>query len=453
MRGEERRGEERRGEERRGEERRGEERRGEERRGEERRGEERRGEKWKEQCTFLEDAYVKYSSARRCRREFEHRFADVRIPSRSTIHNLVNKVRRTGSFLNKKRVQQRHSIHNGDVDPLLTFFIDEAWIHVHGHVSTQNNRYQATENPHIIHEVSHHAAKVGIRCAVSASRIIGPMYTKQGSLKDHTDCAPNNGYYFLPLYDKGEYILKIEPPAGWSFEPKEVILNVDGTTDQCSQGKDINFIFKGFAITGKVVSSGTNVGPKGIKVSLHPDSDRGSLPFQEVPTSENGDFQFTPVLPGKYLVKASHPRWKLSKNSVTIHLVKENVKIPPNSLVVRGYDVSGLVTSDNEPIKGVSFVLFQAEGVHPVGDIQDCDKSPLKGFKMSGVSPLCHVNSDERGQFVFPSLPPNTYKVVPHYEGPHSIKFDVRPVEVVFTVGHESLKIDTEFKAFDNKVI
>jgi hypothetical protein len=46
--------------------------------------------------------------------------------------------------------------------------------------------------------------------------------------------------------------LQIEPPAGWSFEPKEVILNVDGVTDYCSQGKDINFVFKGFAITGKV---------------------------------------------------------------------------------------------------------------------------------------------------------------------------------------------------------
>ena len=34
-------------------------------------------------------------------------------------------------------------------------------------------------------------------------------YTKQGSLKDQTECAPN-GYYFLPLYDKGEYVLKVE---------------------------------------------------------------------------------------------------------------------------------------------------------------------------------------------------------------------------------------------------
>jgi hypothetical protein len=80
-------------------------------------------------------------------------------------------------------------------------------------------------------------------------------------------------------------------------------------------------------------------------------------------TSENGDFHFTPVLPGKYLVKASHPAWKLSKDSVVIRLVKENANIPPNSLVVAGYDVSGLVTSDKEPIKGVSFVLFQAKGV------------------------------------------------------------------------------------------
>lgn len=34
-------------------------------------------------------------------------------------------------------------------------------------------------------------------------------YTKAGSLKDFTECAPNSGYYFLPLYDKGEYILKV----------------------------------------------------------------------------------------------------------------------------------------------------------------------------------------------------------------------------------------------------
>ena len=57
-----------------------------------------------EQRIFLYDAYVKYSSTGRCRRKFQHQFAGVRIPSKSTNHDLVNKVKRTRSFLNKERV-------------------------------------------------------------------------------------------------------------------------------------------------------------------------------------------------------------------------------------------------------------------------------------------------------------------------------------------------------------
>jgi hypothetical protein len=113
----------------------------------------------------------------------------------------------------------------------------------------------------------------------------------------------------------------------------------------------------------QVVSSGSQVGPKGVKVVLFSDGYPAAVPVLDTLTSENGEFHFTPVLPGKYLVKAFHAKWKLIKDSVVVHLIKENVHIPPSSLVVAGYDVSGLVTSDNEPIKGVSFVLFQAKEV------------------------------------------------------------------------------------------
>lgn len=37
-------------------------------------------------------------------------------------------------------------------------------------------------------------------------------FTKQGSLKERAELSPKNGYYFLPLYDKGEYILKVSRP-------------------------------------------------------------------------------------------------------------------------------------------------------------------------------------------------------------------------------------------------
>lgn len=77
-------------------------------------------------------------------------------------------------------------------------------------------------------------------------------YTNQGTLKESSDCAPTNGYYFIPLSDKGEYTLKIEPPSGWFFEPKEVPILFDGVNDPCSLSLDINFNFKGFAVTGTV---------------------------------------------------------------------------------------------------------------------------------------------------------------------------------------------------------
>jgi hypothetical protein len=77
--------------------------------------------------------------------------------------------------------------------------------------------------------------------------------TDKGVVKYTTDCAPNNGYYFIPLYDKGLYQLKIEPPKGWTFDPMFVDLNFDGKSDLCSQQNDINFAFKGFTVSGKVL--------------------------------------------------------------------------------------------------------------------------------------------------------------------------------------------------------
>lgn len=78
------------------------------------------------------------------------------------------------------------------------------------------------------------------------------LLTKDGAVKYTTEASPVNGYYMIPIYNKGEYVLQVNPPPGWSFEPNQVVINVDGQSDPCSKNEDINFFFKGFGLSGKV---------------------------------------------------------------------------------------------------------------------------------------------------------------------------------------------------------
>ena len=50
------------------------------------------------------------------------------------------------------------------------------------------------------------------------SRINVQLYSKAGSLKFETECAPNNGYFFIPVYEKGSYTIKVSPPLGWQVK-------------------------------------------------------------------------------------------------------------------------------------------------------------------------------------------------------------------------------------------
>ena len=70
----------------------------------------------------------------------------------------------------------RDEIFLGHIDPNLLFFSDEAWFHLTGYINSQNNRYWSTDNPHQLHEVPLHDQKVGVWCAISRTRLIGPIF-------------------------------------------------------------------------------------------------------------------------------------------------------------------------------------------------------------------------------------------------------------------------------------
>jgi hypothetical protein len=81
------------------------------------------------------------------------------------------------------------SVHDGEVDPQLVFFSDEAWFSLCGEVISQNNQYWSAENTRLIHEFLIHGKKIGVWYAISAHRITGCFMTIQlmlsGMYKQH----------------------------------------------------------------------------------------------------------------------------------------------------------------------------------------------------------------------------------------------------------------------------
>jgi hypothetical protein len=54
------------------------------------------------------------------------------------------------------------AVHDGVLHPKLTFFTDEAWFHLSGHINAQNNRYWSSINPKQTFEVPLHDQKIGV---------------------------------------------------------------------------------------------------------------------------------------------------------------------------------------------------------------------------------------------------------------------------------------------------
>ena len=61
-----------------------------------------------QQGIFMYDSYVITSSCREVVRRFQANYSGMRVPSRETVHLLVNKFRETGSILDTKRKVKRH---------------------------------------------------------------------------------------------------------------------------------------------------------------------------------------------------------------------------------------------------------------------------------------------------------------------------------------------------------
>jgi len=64
-------------------------------------------------------------------------------------------------------------------------FGDAVWFHINGYENSQNNRYWCAENCMLVREAPLRGCKVGVWCAVSATRIIGLFFFLRETVNLH----------------------------------------------------------------------------------------------------------------------------------------------------------------------------------------------------------------------------------------------------------------------------
>ncbi|XP_020700628.1 nodal modulator 1 [Dendrobium catenatum] len=271
------------------------------------------------------------------------------------------------------------------------------------------------------------------------SHVTVELQTIDGLVKDKTSCTPN-GYYFIPVYDKGSFIVKVKGPEGWSWEPDKVPVIVDKSG--CNSNADINFQLTGFMVSGRVSGSvgggscpSKAGGPSNVKVELV------SMPDDAIVssfTSETGDYSFTNIIPGFYKLRASHPNLGVElRGSSEINLGFENAVVD-DIFFVSGYDLHGFVVSQGNPILGVHIYLYS-------GDVLEVHCPQGVGNPPSENKALCHSISNADGKFTFKSLPCGVYDLLPYYKGENTV-FDVSPPSMTVTVEHHHVTVSQKFQ-------
>lgn len=266
-------------------------------------------------------------------------------------------------------------------------------------------------------------------------------FNKQGNLKEKTEVS-ETGFFVLPIYDKGLYTIRVAADTGYSFEPEEISLNFDGVNDICSQKKDVNFVFKGFGITGKVnIFNEPSAGAKGVTFSLFGQKNQV---IAKTTSDDSGVFTFSPIVPGSYRVVASHDSWHFSKSEHSVTVSTGNTKLPEDALMVSGYNLIGRVA---QPSIKIGFLIYSAKDQK---SLYKCEEKLPAGNVAQSISsqynaqPLCFTSAVKNSEFAFRNLASGRYLIVPHVDN-NDIEFHISPASLEAEIKRDNYQLSEPF--------
>lgn len=255
---------------------------------------------------------------------------------------------------------------------------------------------------------------------IDYSKISIQLLTQENFVKSTIEVDPKSGYYIIPFEGKDKYNLKVQAPKGWSFDPVQVMVNGKDEKNPCVSG-DVDFIFNGFSVMGKISESDGSSGPSDYTVTL-----QNGKTMSVVKTEKFGSFVFEKVFPGEYVLSVAHPNTSFKKSEMKVEVTNDNLEVP-NELIITGYTVKGKVENDGEGVPGVNFLLVSKSTV------LNCSPE-IEGKineKIEGVA--CIAQSNGKGEFLFKNVPSGEYTIVPKFVS-GSAEFAVLPSSSPFSI-------------------
>ena len=169
---------------------------------------------------------------------------------------------------------------------------------------------------------------------------------------------------------------------------------MDGESDICSRGEDINFEFAGYTLQGQILNRDDPDAISGaVKVTLElVDASGNVLDTAVSHNTDGGKYSFTGVATGKYVVRVSDESlqtYSFQENQHSVSVEGDSARI--KDFIILGFDIDGEV-------------LF--EGVN--GDLKAIPNWPVSIHFGTTVK---ETKTDNRGHFSFSNMSQGNYVI------------------------------------------
>ncbi|CAD6199350.1 unnamed protein product [Caenorhabditis auriculariae] len=237
---------------------------------------------------------------------------------------------------------------------------------------------------------------------IDFSKLKVKLLTPEGHLKHEEELNPQNGYFMIPVYNKGQYSLRVASPEGYYFDPEIFSFKLDGETDPCTKNKDIIFNLKSFSVSGVVDGA-----VAGLPLVLTKNGEKVDTTL----TEEGGKYKMK-APPGKYEVSTGPGASKcISRGKSTVEVSNGPVVVLPN-LKISGHQLSVSVTKGATGVEGIPITLYSSSQI----EFPNCKKlSSRDKDAPTGAQFECSLGKTGKdGKIEISCFPSGKYQIRPH---------------------------------------